>query len=733
MNTLVRKHWRHARLFAAMLLVAGSYHAVAQQGQIGVRPLTPQEIKNHALPATTQTSGGLLSVGLGQPAYLEAQVRTTVAASNILGVTWELTAKPIGSSAALVESPLPLSVPMFNYSERSAYQLAARSVLRPDVAGQYLVTATVNTNGGNLVLTRTITAATYLGNQICQLCHSGGYLPDMMTPWSQTHHATAFSNALDGVSTDHFTQNCIKCHVVGYDVNTNAVNAGFDDVQLSTGWTMPTVLTNGNFAAMPQALREKSNIQCESCHGPGSEHASAFGDPSRIAKSHGVGDCAQCHDSLTHHPKAQEWNNSGHAVMGSHTSASCSRCHTSQGFANFVAGEPAVSTPYEVVGCTTCHDPHGSTNPHQLRTGPSVTLMDNKTVVTGGGNGQICMNCHITRRDATNYVETTAGSSGFGPHYGAQTDMLVGANAITYGKEIPSSAHFEVTEDTCVTCHMQDQASGLPGFTHTGGHTFTLSWDGGTTNTVADDIHLTASCTQCHGSIADFDLKRQDYDGDGTVEGVQTEVKGLMDELGRLLPPLGSPTVTISSAYTKPQLRAAYNYRFVQYDGSYGVHNVAYAVGLLKASIADLTDDADRDGVSDKWEIAQFGSITLYDGEDDTDGDGVKNSLEAAAGTNPMLVDSDGDGINDYAELQAGSDPLNAADQPGFVVQIYTAAEIEFASQVGLKYQVQKVSDLTGAWMNVGSVTNGTGNNISMVTSTRTGPSQGYFRVVQVP
>jgi len=42
------------------------------------------------------------------------------------------------------------------------------------------------------------------------------------------------------------------------------------------------------------------------------------------------------------------------------------------------------------------------------------------------------------------------------------------------------------------------------------------------------------------------------------------------------------------------------------------------------------------------------------------------------------------------------------------------------------------VSDLTGTWLNVGAITNGTGDNISMVTSTRTGGTQGYFRVVEV-
>jgi hypothetical protein len=311
--------------------------------------------------------------------------------------------------------------------------------------------------------------------------------------------------------------------------------------------------------------------------------------------------------------------------------------------------------------------------------------------------------------------------------------MLAGANGYTYGKDIPSSAHREVVQDSCVACHLQNVSGSHPAFGQVGGHTFRPGWDSGTPNDPSDDVHLTASCVDCHGSVTTFDFKRLDYNGDGVVEGVQTEVKSLIDQLGRLLPPLGSPDVAITSAYTRQQLRAAFNWEFVHEDGSHGVHNVSYAVGLLKASIADLTDDADHDGISDKWEIAQFGSITTYDGNSDPDGDGVKNSLEIGAGTNPLLADSDNDGVNDLAELQAGSDPLNAEDKPGFVVKIYGAAEVEFASEAGKKYQVQRVSELTGAWQNVGSVTNGTGDNISMTTSTRSGGSQAYFRVVLVP
>ncbi len=733
----MNKNTRSTSLLLAALALLASLETIvvhAQGNKIAARPLTPQEIKDYALPTATQPSGGLYTVGVGQPVYLEVEVQQNLA--GVTGVNWNLATKPLGSAAALQASPLPTNMPIYSPGDRGALKIVGdRMLLRPDLTGNYLITAQVLINGGGLMLTQAVSGGTYMGNNFCQLCHSGGFLPDTMGPWSLTAHAGAFSNAIDGISTTHFSQNCIKCHSVGYDTFAGATNGGFDDIQALTGWTFPGELTNGNFAAMPQSLREKSNVQCENCHGPGSEHAYSLGDIKKISVSMSAGDCAQCHDSEPYHLKAQEWNNSRHAIATRYPTgesrSSCVRCHSGLGFVDMVDGKPQ-RTDYEALTCAVCHDPHGPTNnPSMLRKVGPVTLADNITTITNGGKGQLCISCHIGRRDAVTYVETTTGSGNFGPHYGVQGDMIAGANAVTYGKEIASSAHGSVVPETCVGCHLQEVSASAPYFGNVGGHTFLPAWDGPTADP-ADDIHLTGLCTGCHGPIESFDFKRQDYDGDGVTEGVQTEVKGLLDQLGMLLPPIGSPTVTVTASYTKSQLRAAFNHKFVKDDGSYGVHNLSYAVGLLKASIADLTDDADHDGVSDTWEIAKFGSL-IYDGNDDNDNDGVKNALELAAGTNPLVVDSDGDGVSDYAELQAGSDPMNASDIPGFIVQIYNAAEVEFASQVGLKYQVQKVSELTGTWMNMGSITNGTGNNISMPVSTRNGGAQNFFRVVQAP
>jgi hypothetical protein len=74
------------------------------------------------------------------------------------------------------------------------------------------------------------------------------------------------------------------------------------------------------------------------------------------------------------------------------------------------------------------------------------------------------------------------------------------------------------------------------------------------------------------------------------IEGVQTEVQHLLDELALLLPPVGKTKsdLTIDSTWTQRRLEAAYNWQFVKYDGSLGIHNTAYTVALLEASIADL-------------------------------------------------------------------------------------------------------------------------------------------------
>lgn len=69
-------------------------------------------------------------------------------------------------------------------------------------------------------------------------------------------------------------------------------------------------------------------------------------------------------------------------------------------------------------------------------------------------------------------------------------------------------------------------------------------------------------------------------------------------------------------------------------------------------------DDADGDGLPDRWE-ARFGldPLDARDAMDDADDDGLTNLDERELGTDPTQSDTDGGGEDDASELAAGTDP----------------------------------------------------------------------------
>jgi hypothetical protein len=561
--------------------------------RLAVRALTTGDVSAYKLPSTTQLSGGLQTVALGEPLYLEVQIDATIPAAQIAGVVWTLTSVPLGSTAKLVTSPLGSNVPVAEPSDRLIYQVAGRQMLRPDIYGPYVVTATVTAgSSGSATMSQTYIASTYVGVAACAKCHSGGLAAAMVPTWQNTLHASMFTNGINGVDGTGYGAGCISCHTVGYDANSTVNDGGFSATAAQLGWTFPTTLQAGNFAAMPAALQNVSNIQCENCHGPGAAHANSGGDPVAISVPTNSGACSQCHDDPSHHIKSAAWANSMHAVTTTDPAgnASCVGCHTGTGFIARMSGATITDTSYHSIDCYTCHEPHGQTQPataaHLIRNMASAKLADG-TKVTAAGEGILCIQCHQARVNASTYVDSTAGSAHYGPHEGPQADMLMGANGYTYGQQIPSSAHQYVVNNTCVDCHMQTVAATDPAFLNAGDHTFKTTY--APTGKTPED--LVGACQTCHGTeITQFDFPLFDYNGDGKIEGVQTEVQHLMDTLSTMLPPNNSvkTSLTIDNTWTKPQLEAAYNWQFVNNDGSRGIHNTAYAVGLLKASIANL-------------------------------------------------------------------------------------------------------------------------------------------------
>lgn len=530
----------------------------------------------------TRASTGLPNVGVGEIVYLEghsANPEDTVTAWE-----WSLTARPNNSQAQLSSADQPIVT------------------LVPDVVGTFRVQLRITTAAGqSQPVVIPINSANYVGVggiageariPQCAACHAG-QVDNKVNDWMTTKHAVMFAEGIEGRKEAHYQLRCIRCHTVGYDTLAIANNGGFDDRAREEGWHFPDSLRDDNWENMVQNYPQTAsmaNIQCENCHGPGSAHSGRTND-NRIAVSYENGVCAKCHDSGSHHFRPYQWDFSKHSHPTRTPTGpgrnSCVRCHTGFGFIEHIRGVPdsLKTTDYFPITCVACHKAHtrnDQNHPHQLRTVANVRLMNGVEVNFGYGN--LCANCHQSRRNAVQYVQRY--SPHFGPHYSNQADMLRGTNAIEYGQEIRSTPHYMVIENACVGCHMAESPEdpNHPAYLKVGDHTFAMRSPEG--------VEHVETCAECHGEIESFEdiMAEEDHDGDGEVESAVAEVEGLMERLALLLPPVGENRVEVTDAYTPEQLRAAYNYLFVHEDGSRGLHNFEYAVGILKAALADSSN-----------------------------------------------------------------------------------------------------------------------------------------------
>ncbi len=549
----------------------------------------------------------ITTVGIGETVSLVANENDT----TITAYDWTLTG-PAGSTADL--DTATIQSPKFV----------------PDVEGVYNVTATVtDADGTSDPAELTIYAGSYVGvgtidsktadyatGQCGYACHS-----DKVALWETTEHADAFEVKLD-TYWDGSTY-CLKCHTVGgFTSDTTTSNGGFLDVMASDGWTMPDTAVAGNWDSMavnfPDVV-QMANIQCESCHGPGSGHKGQTGD-SRISTNIEENGCAHCHEGGHQY---DGWTNSEHGNNNNefrmYTFGSCVECHTGAGYINKMDedynGNLKGGT---IVGCATCHDPHveEANNLHQLRGFEDVVLNDAAatTITTeDAGNGAMCMNCHKAHNDPISDVKSR---SHVGPHHAPHADMLYGVNGIEFGVEVKSSIVHISVDNTCAGCHMvaprstrsstyvadvqgdfkdatltSDQVSELTAnaYGHSMYNTFTDD-DGNT----FDNMSPCATCHPSDGSFDEISMFKKDHDGDGTVEGFQLEIQGMMHALEVRIIASVDGAVDMDDVEdaekTMPMnvLMALYNWAMIEEDKSWGVHNPQYTLTLLGSANALL-------------------------------------------------------------------------------------------------------------------------------------------------
>jgi hypothetical protein len=104
-------------------------------------------------------------------------------------------------------------------------------------------------------------SAHYVGQASCVSCHE-----DADAFWRTTGHAKAYETLTDEFK--EFNLDCVGCHVTGYN------------------------RPGGSTVTYVDGLKD---VQCESCHGPGSRHVDSSGDTSFITLVPQASVCRSCH------------------------------------------------------------------------------------------------------------------------------------------------------------------------------------------------------------------------------------------------------------------------------------------------------------------------------------------------------------------------------------------------------------------------------------------------------
>lgn len=374
-----------------------------------------------------------------------------------------------------------------------------------------------------------------------------------------------------------WTQNCAYCHVTAFDAEEGR-------------W-------------------EEEGVQCETCHGPGSEHASLADDAGRnpdeqelielrAAINLGIDPqvCGQCHargtgtdnrpfpidfrpgadlsasftlfppDDAAHwyasghasqaNMQYSEWLESGHSraltnllESGEEVASECLACHSAdyaytQRLIAAVEAEdregpapqmPTAETARFGVACASCHNPHLETDQ------PANLIQETYALCTG---------CH-----------NTANFNGEGVHHPVQ-EMFEGLQIIPEVSSRPSDHFLNEEGPTCQTCHFYEAP--VENITRAS-HSLAPMLPGQAANLEG----VIDSCTGCHEDQVDAAAMQR------LIDDIQQDARTRI-ETARAAVNAATPEWVIQVL------------DFVEGDGSYGVHNYAYADELLDAVFAQM-------------------------------------------------------------------------------------------------------------------------------------------------
>jgi len=460
----------------------------------------------------------------------------------------------------------------------------------------------------------------YVGDPAEKMTSCGNCHATFQAGWETTGHVDAWAGLQNS---GHAQEFCEGCHTISELGNPLTEPAGYNVAK----------------------VERYQDVQCESCHGPGFEHA---GEPTMAnaplcsieADTVATVGCGECHNG-THHPFVEQWSLSRHKNVTGFAAgrAGCADCHEGRTAlvrkffetSNYLEKDDADTQP---IVCVVCHDPHGTDFEANLRA--PIDIEGTQLPSTQ----HLCYVCHSRRGTPP---------STHGPH--AAQGPLVIQEGIGW---IPTGANFpplhphgnpQINPELCVTCHVAefeitDAATGEFVFQSVG-HTFEaipcLDPDGKPDPRIqcADDERDYRACAECHQTEATslqifvdnkdeinalLDQLWVDDDQDGVMDPTDS---GLLPQVvaRAFMPGMAGDTIQldprddlitvaegafwnaqISATSDRPSFFGAHFYEGLAGDNQEGieweahqasgegVHNPSFSKALLEASIQAVKD-----------------------------------------------------------------------------------------------------------------------------------------------
>jgi len=341
-------------------------------------------------------------------------------------------------------------------------------------------------------------SATFQASAACISCHATNKTSPVtgaliVEEWKKSVHNTKAGAA------------CTDCHTNSGHPNGGSIVAAVQDTQCATCHTTATLgyphFANytTSLAAQYVSQTDAAGVQCRQCHNPHDTTSLIQYNKDWAESGHGnvgyVPGNANASSVNSHYP----WTTAGRD--------SCSKCHTTSGYKNFLAPGTAPflsnNKKNEAVMCSACH-----TDYSWARRAPGAQTLEytyNAAAITlpDAGDSNLCLVCHSGRGNGQ-----SARSTRFAGHHAPTgADLFAEYTHLGYefaGLDYTKKSYFKhdiigMTDGSgpCVSCHMKA----------TNSHTFeAVTKDA---NGVITAIKSQAVCDTCHSSMTAATLEEE--------------------------------------------------------------------------------------------------------------------------------------------------------------------------------------------------------------------------------